>query len=191
MPSPLAPREPGQPAIAGDGFPPGDSLVYDPNGNPVWWKNRTTAGYDSLTWDAESRLIRLRRYASGGSLQLDVHYAQAIRTRSVSRRTHDSGSDREERPAQKRPDWLDDSFGRTAAVLLGLYGLSLPIALAIAQLVSPHSLLISVLFALIIVMDLSVGGMHRAIRRPSRSIWAAVVLGYVVMVTIVVILMAF
>jgi hypothetical protein len=30
---------------------PGDSLVYDAAGNPIWWKNTSTNGYDSLTWD--------------------------------------------------------------------------------------------------------------------------------------------
>jgi RHS repeat-associated protein len=65
----------GRPAISGDGWAPGDSLMYDAAGNPVWWKNTTTSGYDSLTWDAEDRLIRLRRYNASNQLQLDVNYA--------------------------------------------------------------------------------------------------------------------
>jgi RHS repeat-associated protein len=65
----------GRPSIGGDAFSPGDSLVYDGAGNPTWWKNKTTNWYDSLTWDAEDRLIRLRRYNASNQLQLDVNYA--------------------------------------------------------------------------------------------------------------------
>jgi len=66
----------GRPAISGDAtYAPGDSLVYDATGNPTWWKNKTTSAYDSLSWDAENRLTRFRRYSSGGSLQTDVQFA--------------------------------------------------------------------------------------------------------------------
>jgi hypothetical protein len=50
-------------------------LVYDAAGNPTWWKNTTTNGYDSLTWNAENQLTRLRRYNSSNQLQLDINYA--------------------------------------------------------------------------------------------------------------------
>jgi hypothetical protein len=63
----------GRPTGLADAYP-GDTLTYDAAGNPTWWKNKSTGLSDSLTWDAESRLIRLRRYTSGGVQVLDVTY---------------------------------------------------------------------------------------------------------------------
>jgi RHS repeat-associated protein len=54
---------------------PGDTLSYDAAGNPTWWRNKTTGWYDSLSWDAEDRLVRLRRYNASHQLQLDVNFA--------------------------------------------------------------------------------------------------------------------
>jgi RHS repeat-associated protein len=65
-----------RPKIAGDTvFSPGDSIVYDATGNPVSWTNRATRQLDSLFWNAENQLIRLRRRdTAGGNVQLDVEY---------------------------------------------------------------------------------------------------------------------
>ncbi|MEX0690317.1 MAG: RHS repeat-associated core domain-containing protein, partial [Gemmatimonadales bacterium] len=66
-------------------------LFYDAAGNPTRWKNLTDGSNDSLFWDAENRLIRHKRRASGGSVLFDVQYTYDGFGRRVRRQN--DGSD--------------------------------------------------------------------------------------------------
>ena len=61
-------------SLPGDALAPGDSVYYDAAGNSRRWKNLTTGEVDSLFWDAESRLIRVKRRNASGSTVLNIQY---------------------------------------------------------------------------------------------------------------------
>jgi hypothetical protein len=90
---------------------------------------------------------------------------------------------------RENSDSLSGSLVTTVAVLLGLYGLSLPVGLVVARLVSPDHLFLGAIIGLVMVMSLFAGGMHRAIRRPTSLLRRVVVLGYVAMVATVLVVL--